>query len=310
MQNRSVNCLFPFLLFFIAKTDLTAQRVAGGRLERIRDFQSKHVSARNVDVWLPPGYEIGNPLPVLYFQDGQMLFDSTDTWNHQEWELDETASALIKQGRIKPFIIVGIWNGGQERHTDYFPQKPFESLSANSQDSMYQAQRPEGDPVFHGYKVHSDEYLTFLTLELKPYIDSHYATLPDAANTSIGGSSMGGLISWYAMCEYPDVFGAALCLSTHWPGTFNPQDNPIPQAFLNYLETHLPNADTHRIFFDRGTETLDSWYGPYQQQVDQLFRRKGFDDEHFMSRVFPGDDHSEKSWASRMTIPLEFILGY
>ena len=85
-------------------------------------------------------------------------------------------------------------------------------------------QRQPGAPVFSG-KIQSDNYLKFLVKELKPFIDSSFSTLKDQQNTFIAGSSMGGLISMYAICEYPLVFGGAACLSTHWPGIFTMINN-------------------------------------------------------------------------------------
>ena len=81
--------------------------------------------------------------------------------------------------------------------------------------------------------VQSDAYLKFLVTELKPFIDSTFSVATDRSNTFIAGSSMGGLISMYAVCEYPAVFGGAACLSTHWPGIFTAENNPIPEAFEN-----------------------------------------------------------------------------
>ena len=93
----------------------------------------------------------------------------------------------------------------------------------------------------------SDHYLRFIVEELKPYVDAHYRTLPDQHNTFIMGSSMGGLISLYAMCEYPHVFGGAGCVSTHFP---------IGRGIaLKYMQDNLPDPKTHKFYFDYGTRT-------------------------------------------------------
>ena len=210
-------------------------QVASGKIIRIDSFQSKYITARNVDIWLPGDYYTASKkYAVLYMHDGQMLFDSTITWNKQEWMVDETVSLLLNSKIIKDIIVVGVWNGGKTRHIDYFPEKPFQSLSQEEQDSLYNRNRPNGASVFNG-KIQSDNYLKFLVQELKPRIDSQFSTLKTKQNTFIAGSSMGGLISVYAICEYPNVFGGAACLSTHWPGIFTLDNNPIPQAFYDYL---------------------------------------------------------------------------
>ena len=117
-----------------------------------------------------------------------------------------------------------------------------------------------------GDKVNSDNYLKFIVKELKPFVDKNFSVSSDKANTFIAGSSMGGLISLYAICEYPDVFEGAACLSTHWPGVFNADHNPIPKAFMDYLKKHLPDPKTHKIYFDYGDQTLDAMYGPFQNR--------------------------------------------
>ena len=90
-----------------------------------------------MDVWLPDDYTPSKRYAVLYMQDGQMLFDSSITWNRQEWGVDETLSRLMQQHKIQNCIVVGIWNGGQRRHAEYFPQKPFEAMSKVEQDQVY-----------------------------------------------------------------------------------------------------------------------------------------------------------------------------
>lgn len=236
-----------------------------------------------------------------------MLFDSSNNWAHQEWGVDETMGKLLAAKKIKDCIVVGIWNTGAQRHTDYFPQKPFESLTKYLQDTLYHSQRASGVSVFSG-TIHADKYLKFLVDELKPFIDSAFSVKKDRNNTFIAGSSMGGLISMYAICEYPDVFGGAACLSTHWPGIFTNKNNPIPDAMLDYLSTHLPSPKNHKLYFDCGTETLDTLYAHYQKRADAIIRAGGYKDNNFMTRVFFGANHTEKSWASRLDIPIMFLL--
>ena len=143
---------------------------------------------------------------------------------------------------------------------------------------------------------------------MKPIIDKKYSVYTDVKHTFISGSSMGGLISVYAICEYPNIFGGAACLSTHWPGIFSLQNNPIPNAFLTYLKNHLPNPKNHKIYFDYGTETLDAMYEPLQIKVDEIMNTKGFTTKNWMTKKYEGADHSEKSWNKRLNIPLEFLL--
>ena len=282
-------------------------KVTSGRIERFLNFKSDYVDARNIDVWLPDDYSEEEKYAVIYMHDGQMLFDNNITWNKQSWEVDETAAKLNAEGKTKKFIVVGIWNNGQKRHFEYFPQKAFRKLSAEEKEFVSNSLKLKGR-INENFNPISDNYLKFIVTELKPFIDIHFSTLKDKDNTFIAGSSMGGLISLYAICEYPDVFGAAACLSTHWTGIFQLEDNPVPAAFFDYMRTYLPDPRTHRIYFDYGDQTLDSLYPTLQKQVDIIMTEKGFNNKSWITKFFPGKDHSEKSWAERLNIPLEFLL--
>ncbi|MBU3744821.1 MAG: esterase family protein [Sediminibacterium sp.] len=279
-----------------------------GKIIRHEKFFSTYIDSRNIDVWLPDNYSPAKKYAVLYMQDGQMLFDSSITWNKQEWGVDETITSLLNKNAIQDCIVVGIWNSGPGRHAEYFPQKPFESLPKAKQDSVYAAYRSGGQSIFGGKTIISDQYLLFLTKELKPFIDQTYSTHSDQPHTILAGSSMGALISLYALCEYPDIFGGVACLSTHWPGLFTMKNNPVPEAFFTYLEKKLPAPEKHRIYFDYGTETLDAMYADLQSTVDGIMKQKGFTENNWMSKSWPGQDHSEKSWRSRLAVPLTFLL--
>ena len=283
-------------------------KTGNGKVVRYENFKSDFVTPRNVDVWLPDNYSEDEKYAVLYMHDGQMLFDPSSTWNKQEWEVDETAGKLIWYKKTQKFIVVGISSIAKIRHSELFPQKPFESLSKKRQDSILNLNRDKDTPWF-GAKVNSDNYLKFIVKEVKPFIDATYATKTDRANTFIAGASMGGLISMYAICEYPEIFGGAACISTHWPGVFDAKKNPIPKAFMAYMKKKLPSPKTHKIYFDYGTETLDASYKPFQQQADKIMKEKGYTSKNWMTKEFVGADHSEKSWKERFQIPLLFLLG-
>ena len=86
------------------------------------------------------------------------------------------------------------------------------------------------------------------------------------------------------------------------------ENNPIPDAFVKYMATHLPDPKTHKFYFDHGDQTLDAMYPPLQKKVDQVMKEKGFTDNNWVTKFFPGDNHSEISWNRRLNIPLEFLL--
>jgi enterochelin esterase-like enzyme len=298
-----------FLAIFLLMTTpalADTPRVSSGTIERLDAIESRYIPARNVDVWLPQGYPDASPYAVLYMHDGQMLFDGSHTWNGQEWRADEVAAELIRSGKTRPFIIVGVWNIPTMRHSELYPQKAFERLSATKQAELYRIDR--GNELLFGRAVDSDDYLRFLVTELKPRIDARYAVDGSPANTVVMGSSMGGLISLYAISEYPQVFSAAACLSTHWVGTLVGDDAEVQQAFFDYFAAHLPAPASHRIYFDYGDQTLDAWYPPLQKRADALMRGHGYDAGNWLTLYYPGSDHSEKSWAARLQVPMQFLL--
>ena len=125
---------------------------------------------------------------------------------------------------------------------------------------------------------------------------------------------MGGLISSYAVTKYPDVFGGAGCLSTHsvlYITNYGAEQEFIDQAngcYVDYLKENLkPNSC--KVYMDRGDQTLDAQYPKYQDRLDQMFKEAGWDDAHFVSKVFPGHAHVENSWASRLEVPVLYLLG-
>ena len=126
--------------------------------------------------------------------------------------VDETLDSLINIGIIPPIMVVGVFNAGAKRFSEYMPAKPKKEIEKRI---PYQEKW-----VQDGYRengISSDQFLKFLVKELKPYIDKHYKTKKGRSYTYLAGASMGGLISAYAICEYPNVFGNAACISSHWP---------------------------------------------------------------------------------------------
>lgn len=277
------------------------------QIERFDSFPSRFIDARTIEVWLPSSYENGLEHSVLYMHDGQMLFDEATTWNGQSWDVDETIDSLIQAEKIKASIVVGIYNSPSKRHQEFFPQKALSRLdykAAWTQDSL----RLSEVKTFSS-EVIADDYLKFIVQELKPFIDKNYSTFEGTENTFIMGSSMGGLISMYAICEYPEVFGAAACMSTHWPELYTNNNNPYPPAIQQYLEQHAPPAENHKLYFDYGTHTLDSLYEIHQLKVDDILRSKSYTKANLLSLKFEGAAHTENDWSQRLQVPLQFLLG-
>ncbi|MDD5209105.1 MAG: alpha/beta hydrolase-fold protein [Elusimicrobiales bacterium] len=165
-----------------------------------RGFPSRVLkNKRTLLVCLPFTYSAdkNRRYPVIYMHDGQNVFDSSTSYSGVEWGAYETAAALVKEDPPLEAIIVGIYNKGEERISEYAPDR---------------------DAVRGGGK--GREYSEFLVKEVKPFIDASYRTLGDREHTAVAGSSLGGLISLFLILEYPEVFSKAgvLSPSLHWAG--------------------------------------------------------------------------------------------
>ena len=283
--------------------------VSAGTIVDLGIVKSRYADPRRVVVWLPPSYSKREPKhAVLYMHDGQNLFDKATAGYGMEWEIDEHLSKLIAEKKVRPTIVVGIWNT-PKRLQEYVPSKAFTSLPADYRDKVRALYG--GDPL-------SDGYLKFIVHELRPMIDKRFNVKTDRANTFIMGSSMGSLISLYAIDEYPRIFGGGGMMSTHWPLVINPDGKSVSQqdfevvsaAFERYLAPALPDPRTHKLYFDHGTETLDAIYKQYQDRVDTVVAKRGYKQGvNWLTRNYPGQKHNEISWASRVDVPLTFLLA-
>ncbi len=284
--------------------------VHGGQFFTHDSFPSRHIAPRRVDVWLPPAMSgSDSALRVLYMHDGQAMFGRVG--GGDGWAIDRHLIALGRAGQVRPTMVVAIWNT-PERWFDYAPG-PVDALAPPLRRAMLgigpdQPMRP----------TKSDAYLRFIVEELKPFIDRRYRTMPGRADTLLGGSSMAGLVSLYGLASYPDVFGAAACLSTHWPVSANralmaPSArvtvDAIAASYLAWLEQHLPPAGRHRLYFDHGTRQLDALYAPFQRQMDVIGAAHGYRSGDWLSHIAADADHNEAAWNARLDLPLRFLLA-
>lgn len=277
------------------QTPVTGFMGVTGTVIKVEDFASDYVKPRHLEIWLPPSYDaaLDARYPVLYMHDGQNLFDPAQSqYSQTDWGVDEAMTRLIEQGKVREAIVVGIWSTDL-RNPEYFPEKAADAYADRFYDEF---------PEFDADAIQSDNYLRFVVHELKPYVDETYRTKTGRDDTFIMGSSMGGLISAYAISEYPEVFGGAGCVSTHFPMGDG--------AIVEYLSDKLPDPATHKLYFDYGTETLDHNYESYQDRMDAAVLAAGYvRGENWMTEKFEGAEHSERAWRARVHVPLTFLLG-
>lgn len=260
-----------------------------------------------IDVLLPEGYdpERAEGYPVIYANDGQNLFDNAIAFGGQSWDLGTALQNLREENLISEPIIVGIHNREQLRPADYIPEKVCtEYIPSSDRDKSGMWTLTDGT-------FNADEYVDFIAGTVKENIDRLFNTAPESPQTFVMGSSMGALSALYAMCEYPEVFGGAACLSTHWIGDFNYSNTIFPQAMASYLSDRLPSPSDHKLYLDRGTEDLDAAYKPHEAAMRELVRGKGYDENSGSLYTFTdeGATHNEYYWARRVNRPLYFMLG-
>ncbi len=244
-----------------------------GHVETIEHFPLPQLkTARRVWIYLPPDYDTsGKKYPTLYLQDGQNVFDAATSFAG-EWKVDETMDTLFQDKKCAGMIVVAIDNAGSERMNEY---SPWNNVS------------------YGGGK--GDKYAEFLALSLKPYIDSHFRTLPDRQFTGIGGSSMGGFISLYTALRYPTVFGKVIAFSTaFWFAKF-------PMREQIKLTGAQPNM---RIYMYVGTDEGDKpemkeLYVRDSREIYQLLGASGYAENNLRIVVTEQAKHNEQAWAKQ-----------
>ncbi len=220
-------------------------------------------TTRKIWIYLPPDYESSSKdYPVIYMHDAQNLFNDETSFSG-EWKVDETLDEFFKAGK-QTSIIVGIENGGEERLNEYSPWK---------------------NPKHGGGK--GDQYADFIALTLKPFIDKNYRTETSANSTSIGGSSMGGLISFYTALKYPQIFGNALVLS--------PSFWFAKEEVFNFVENHQ-HLKNLKFYFLMGKKESREMVNDVLKMHASL-KTKGISDQNIEIKIDEDGTHSESYWA-------------
>lgn len=275
-----------------------------GRFVELGPFAVEGLPDQRLTIWLPPGYDASQRrYPVLYMHDGQNLFDPAKTHYGKAWQIDDVLRAMIAAGTAEPHIVVGVWSPGADRYRQYLPQPAAGGATGPIAESMREM---AGGPIV------SARYLEWLADKLKPRIDREYRTRPAPADTTVIGSSMGGIMSCYAIVERPDVFGRAACVSSHWP-IADPeiaakQKAEIDTIWRDWLDDKLGPPNGRRVWMDHGTALLDSYYPPYQAEISEAFRANGWKEgEDFAARSYAGAEHDEIAWNARLPEMLAWL---
>jgi len=227
---------------------------------------------RVIRVYLPEEYDNSEEAyPVLYMHDGQNLFDDSTSYVG-EWGVDESLNQLAKDSGLK-LIVVGIDNGQDKRMNEL---SPWENTDYGKAEGV--------------------EYMEFIVKQIKPFIDSTYRTLNNRENTAIMGSSMGGLISHYAIYNYPEVFGMAGIFSpSYWYAedvfTFT-ENNPVPEDSRLWLVIGEKEGNA--------VDNVEKMYAHIQAT--------GNPSDNIKMTIDLEGDHNESSWGKQFVPAIKWLF--
>ena len=228
-------------------------------------------TTKKIWIYLPEGYStaVKKKYSVIYMHDAQNLFDAKTSYVG-EWNVDEKLDSLKA-----PVIVVGVEHGNDKRIDELTPFKNEKYGGGNA-----------------------DNYLDFIVKTLKPYIDKNYRTKTKAKNTTIMGSSLGGLVSYYAILKYPEVFGNA--------GVFSPSF-----WFSNDIYTYTEQAPKNktRIYFLCGDKESDDMVAEMKKMETLLDRNRCYCLHLTKSKIVKGGEHNEKLWRDNF-VNAVLWLGY
>lgn len=257
--------LFRLIFLLIAVSNLGAQ----SRYSTFEIEAPQLNSIKKIWIYLPLNYEkTTKKFPVLYMHDAQNLFDSKSSYAG-EWRVDETLDSLKAN-----IIVVGIEHGNEKRLEELTPYK---------------------NEKYGGGKA--DFYLDFIVSNLKPYIDSNYRTKSNKKNTAIMGSSLGGLVSFYAGLKYPKVFGKI--------GIFSPSFWFSEEIFALTKNTKKTNG---KFYFMCGDKESDEMVNDMNKMIE-LIREKRCDCLHLLqSKIVINGQHNEKLWSEEFADAVKWLF--
>ncbi len=261
---------YILILFCLISIRIFAQSTASQHVVTV-DIQAPQLeSSKKIWVYIPKSYEKSEKAySVIYMHDAQNLFDAQTSYVG-EWKVDEYLDSISQDETI----IVGIEHGN-ERRTDELTPYPHETYGGGK----------------------GDVYIDFIKNNLKPYIDRTYRTLPDAQHTTIFGSSLGGLLSFYAVIKYPDTFGNA--------GVFSPSFWFNDSIYKLVEQTDIPESS--RIYFLVGAEESEEMVPDLKKMVS-LLQRKGIKPEHINITIVEGGKHNEAFWSAHFPEAYQWLI--
>lgn len=261
-QNISKTMIYKYitLFFFVFSLNtVNAQSTVSEQVTRFTISAPQLDTLKTIWLYLPKAYHDSKMrYPVIYMHDAQNLFDSKTAFSG-EWQVDEYLDSL----NTNKSIIVGIEHGNEKRIEELTPY-PHETYGGGK----------------------GDAYLNFIKNTLKPHIDESFRTKADAEYTTLFGSSLGGLLSFYGVLKYPETFGKA--------GVFSPAFWINPEIF-DFVKTASISKDT-KFYVLAGTNEGESMI-PKLEEMLSLLKLKGVKEHQIESQIIAGGEHNEDFWA-------------
>lgn len=268
-RNIKIHVIFLLSLFYVNK--IHCQNVVSKQILSFSLNVPQLDTEKKIWVYLPISYNTSEKsYPVIYMHDGQNLFDAKLSYAG-EWKVDDYLDTLSENESI----IVGLAHGNEKRINELTP---------------YAHEKYGG-----GKGV---AYLDFIIKNLKPYIDNTYRTKTSSASTTIFGSSLGGLMSFYAVIKYPDIFGKA--------GVFSPAFW-INQEIYELVKSN-PIQPSSKFFFLVGTEEGKSMV-PDMEKMITLLKSKGMKPNQIQSKIIEGGKHNETLWANHFPEAYQWLMN-
>lgn len=289
----------------VAAPAFALQDAPQGRIEALEGIGfDEHPGAR-IRIWLPPGYEENTrAYQVIYMLDGQFVFANDS--GGQNFATDSRIAQLAASGTIQPALIVAIDNLGADRFLQYMPQAIYDHAEGDLRAGIdRELARHDGRPLI------SAQFIQFLTIRLKPFVDTNYRTLPGRLDTAIFGASMAGVMAGAIFVEAQEAFGRGVCMSPNWA--------IYDDRFIDYEQLlsiwpdyfgRLGAPAGRRLWLDHGSEMMDAGMAPHQiaitQRLTELEWRNGY---NLQARVYQDAGHAFAQTAVQMDEVLAWLLA-
>lgn len=276
-----------------------------GRIETLdRLVPGDHPEPR-VRIWLPPEYEGGErSYRTIYMLDGQFVFAGDN--DGQNFAADRRMARLTTEGKIQPTLIVAIDNLEEDRFLQYMPHTIYDQADSGLRAALdRELARHAGRPLV------SAQFIQFLATRLKPFVDTHYRTLPGRLDTAIFGASMAGVMAGAIFVEAQQAFGRAACMSPNWP--------IYDKRFIEHAQllslwpayfARLGAPAGRRLWLDHGTQMMDAGMAPHQIRIARSLAELGWRQGHNLeTRVYQGAGHAFAQTATQMDELLAWLLA-